>query len=251
MLSARQLKFLTALRHKKFRQKYRMFVLEGAKLVAELLQQQRVRPHAVYATEAWAAAHCELVERAGERFQLISEKDLRKISALTTPPGVLAVAEQPSVSTVERGPAFYADGLRDPGNMGTLLRIADWFGFVGVYCSPDSADLFSPKVVQASMGAILRIPVAEISLKALLPMRGETPVVGATLDGENVLKMNIPTNALFVIGSESEGIRPATERYLTHRITIPRAPESRAESLNAAVAAGILAAFCSAGRDKS
>ncbi len=242
MLSAQQLKALTALQVKKYRQKYRMFVLEGAKLVSELLDQQRIQAQSVYGTVAWASENASLVERAGALFQTISESELRKISSLATPPGVLAVASLPSTEPVAEGPAFYLDGIRDPGNLGTILRIADWFGFAAVYCSPDCTDAFSPKVVQASMGAILRVAVTEIAFADLLPYWSGRPIAGAVLDGENALRAALPKSILLVIGSEREGIRPETAQYLTHRLTIPRAPHSRAESLNAAVAAGILAA---------
>ncbi len=246
MLSIQQLKTLTALQVKKYRQRYQMFVLEGTKIVEELLYQQHLRVKGVYGTPAWAAAHQALVARAGAQFHLILESDLRKASSLAAPPGVLAVADLPTFTPVAQGPAFFLDGIRDPGNVGTILRIADWFGFAAVYCSPDCADAFSPKVVQASMGAILRVPVAEVPFSVLQPLWAEKPVVGAVLDGEDVLHCTIPTDALFVIGSESEGIRPDTAKHLTHKLTIPRAPGSRAESLNAAVAAGIIAALAAA-----
>ncbi|MCS7037440.1 MAG: RNA methyltransferase [Saprospiraceae bacterium] len=243
MLSAQQLKMLTSLQVKKYRQKYRMFALEGAKLVEELLGQQRIRARAVYGTAHWASEHAALAERAGALFQPISEGELRKISSLTTPPGVLAVAELPDFQPSAQGPAFYLDGIRDPGNLGAILRVADWFGFSAVYCSPDCADAFSPKVVQASMGAILRVPVAELPLAQLLPLWGARPVAGAVLDGDDVFSTPLPDAPLLVVGNESEGIRPETAQHLTHRLTIPRAPGSRTESLNAAVAAGILAAL--------
>ncbi len=243
MPSAQELKILAALQVKKYRQKYRMFLLEGTKLVEELLAQQRVRAQAVYGTTAWAKAHAALVARAGALFRPIGEGELRKISSLTTPPGVLATANLPAFQPLEGGLTFYLDGIRDPGNLGTILRIADWFGFSAVYCSPDCADAFSPKVVQASMGAILHVPVAELPLADLLLSWGERPVVGAVLDGTNAFQASLPTEALLVVGSESEGIRPEIARHLTHRLTLPRTPGSRAESLNAAVAAGILAAL--------
>lgn len=249
MLSAQQLKVLTALQVKKYRQKYQMFVLEGAKLVGELLGQQRIQVQGVYGTVAWASENASLIERAGGLFQTISESELRKISSLSTPPGVLAIASLPSVEPAAEGPAFYLDGIRDPGNLGTILRIADWFGFAAVYCSPDCTDAFSPKVVQASMGAILRVAVAEIAFADLLLHWSGRPIAGAVLDGDDALRAALPTGTLLVIGSESEGIRPETAQHLTHRLTIPRAPHSRAESLNAAVAAGILAAVLTKKQD--
>lgn len=234
---------LTALQVKKYRQRYQMFVLEGTKLVEELLDQQRVRPCCIYGTSTWAEQHSALRKRAGKIFQLIAEEELRKVSSLVTPAGVLAVAQLPEFHPLHEGPAFYLDGIRDPGNLGTILRIADWFGFSAVYCSLDCADAFSPKVVQSSMGAILRIPVAEIPFTDLLPLVRSRAIVGAVLDGEDAFCTPLPSNALLVIGNESVGIRPEIAQYLTHRLTITRATNSRAESLNAAVAAGILAAL--------
>ncbi len=244
MLSASQQKFLTALQVKKYRQKYRKFTVEGSKLAAELLGQNRAVPHAVYATERWAAAYAALLSPFQPIFNTVTEAELKKISALQTPQEVLAVAEMPAPGPMpESGLAFFLDGIRDPGNLGAILRIADWFGMPAVYCSPDCVDAFAPKVVQASMGAILRLPLFEMELDDILSTYPQLPVLGASMDGANALEANFPTHGLIVIGNEGGGIRPATERRLTSRLTIPRARGSRMESLNASVAAGILAAL--------
>lgn len=249
MLSASQVKFLTALQVKKYRQKYRNFTLEGTKLVAELLSQARVPVVAVYALEYWAEQNAALLASSQHLFYPVTEADLKKISALTTPQAVLAVASPPPPEApVRTGGAFYLDGIRDPGNLGTILRIADWFGLSAVYCSPDCVDAFSPKVVQASMGSILRVPVFDMEIADVLARHPSWPVLGAMLDGENAYEAEVPPDALLVIGSEGGGIRPEVERHLTHRLTIPRAPGSRAESLNASVAAGILAGLVFVGR---
>ncbi len=245
-LSAQQLKTLTALQVKKYRQKYRMFVLEGTKLVSELLERPHFRIHAVYGTSAWMEKHEAVVARAAGLFRRISEEELRKISSLVTPPGVLAVAHMPSFPPPAGEAAFFLDGIRDPGNVGTILRVADWFGLSAVYCSPDCADAYSPKVVQASMGAILRVPVVEMSFSELLPLWRQRPIAGAVLNGDNAFQVVIPSDTLIVVGSEAEGVRPLTAAHLTQRLTIPRAPQSSADSLNAAVAAGILAALWAA-----
>ena len=267
MLSHNQTKLLTALQVKKYRQKYRKFVVEGDKMVAELLAQQRVGVSALFATAAWIEQNAPLLSAFLEKTTLVSEAELKKISTLSTPNAVLAVAEIPpdfeslpeSVTgqTSSRGlgiklqtsnfklqtsNCFYLDGLQDPGNVGTILRTADWFGMPAVFCSPDCADVYSPKVVQASMGAVLRIHTAELPLAALLAAAPDTPVMGAVLGGQNVFEMELPKHGLIVIGNEGRGISPESERLLTHRLTIPRHPQGRAESLNAAVAAGILAA---------
>ena len=246
MLSNSQQKFLTALQVKKYRQKYRNFTVEGSKMVTELLQQQRVPVLAVYALERWAEENAALLAPLYDKFNPVSEAELRKISALSTPNAVLAVAGIPEDAPPRWAPdryAFYLDGIRDPGNLGTILRIADWFGMPAVFCSADCADAFSPKVVQASMGAIFRVATAEMPLEQLLNTTPALPVVGAMLDGENLFSCTLPPSGLLVIGNEGNGIRPEVAACLTRRLTIPRGPGSGAESLNASVAAGILAAF--------
>jgi TrmH family RNA methyltransferase len=137
---------------------------------------------------------------------------------------------------------LYLDGIQDPGNLGTLFRIADWFGFPAVFCSPDCADAFAPKTVQATMGALFRVHTCEIALSDLMEARSDWPVYGAVLGGTSVFEHGFPEKGLLVIGSEGRGIGKAAEALLQHRITIPRPHEGGAESLNAAVATGILAA---------
>ncbi|MBK8967924.1 MAG: RNA methyltransferase [Saprospiraceae bacterium] len=250
MLSASQQKFLTALQVKKYRQKYRKFTVEGSKLVAELLVQKRIAVVSVFGLERWASENAALLAPFYHLFNAVTENDLKKVSALQTPPPVLAVAEMPEQPqpTLETGVAFYLDGIRDPGNLGTIIRVADWFGMPAVYCSPDCVDAFSPKVVQASMGAVLRIPLPAVELTEMLRNNPDLPVAGAVLDGDNIFTCDMPKHGLLVIGNEGGGIRPNVEILLTRRLTIPRAPGSAAESLNASVAAGILAAFVAATR---
>ncbi|MCC6460048.1 MAG: RNA methyltransferase [Saprospiraceae bacterium] len=246
MLSNSQQKFLTALQVKKYRQKYRNFTVEGSKMVAELLQQQRIPVVAVYGLERWAQENAALLAPFYDKFNPVSESELRKISALSSPNAALAVATLPEDAPPQWAPdryAFYLDGIRDPGNLGTILRIADWFGLPAVFCSADCADAFSPKVVQASMGAIFRVATAELPLEQLLNTNPALPVLGAMFDGENLFSCALPPAGLLVIGNEGSGISPEVAARLTRRLTIPRGPGSGAESLNASVAAGILAAF--------
>lgn len=215
-------------------------------MVGELLGQTRVPVSAVYGLERWAEENAAVLAPFSPIFNPVTEAELKKISAFTTPQAVLAVADMPPAAKPgwEGRWALFLDGIRDPGNFGTMLRIADWFGLAAVYGTPDCVDMFSPKVVQASMGAVFRVPVWEIDwaeLQALLPPG--TPVMGAVLDGVNVFDAGLPEQGLLVIGSEGSGIRREVEAALTHRLTIPKAPDSRAESLNASVAAGILTAL--------
>lgn len=247
MLSASQQKFLNALQAKKYRQKYHKFTVEGSKLVLELLAQKRISVSAIYGLERWREENAEAMTAFNAIFTPVSEAGLKKISALTTPNAVLAVAEMPETPDTSlhlRGAtAFYLDGIRDPGNMGAILRIADWFGFPAVFCSSDCADVYNQKVVQASMGAVFRVSVQEIAVGDLLAAKPDWPVLGAVLDGENLFEAKLPAEGLLVIGSEGSGISPAVEALLTRRLTIPRGVGGGAESLNASVAAGILAAF--------
>jgi len=247
VLTNNQSKYILSLQVKKYRQKYRNFLVEGEKMVAELLQQQRFGVVSIFGLERWAADHAALLQPFLQNFNPVSESELKKISTLTTPHSVLAVAqwpdELPEPVLASNDICLYLDGIQDPGNCGTILRIADWFGFPAVFCSPDTVDVLSPKVVQASMGAVLRIPSREMELSELLAAcPSDTPVMGAVLGGADLFQSDLPGRGLLVIGNEGRGISPITEQLLTHRLTIPRHPAGHAESLNAAVATGILAA---------
>lgn len=215
-------------------------------MTAELLAQRRVAVSAVFGMERWAIENADLLRPFLEKFNPVSKAELKKISALTTPNSVLAIAELPdepfSPELLCDNYCFYLDGIQDPGNLGTMLRVANWFGIPAVFCSPDSADVFSLKAVQASMGAFLRVKIWEMPLEKLLEAAPGLPVMGAVLEGKNIFQAALPSNGIVVVGSESRGIGPAVEARLTHRLTILRAPGGGAESLNAAVAAGIIAA---------
>ena len=247
MLSHNQIKLLSALSVKKYRQNYRKFIVEGEKMTLELLSQSKFTVESLYATENWLQQHADRTAAFTGSLIPVTDADLKKVSSLTTPPEVLAVVTLPDTpdapAVVETGFHFFLDGIRDPGNMGAILRIADWFGFPAVFCSPDCVDVFSPKVVQASMGAFLRVRSQESSLEDLLKKTPGIPVLGAVMHGDNLFGGGWPRGGLVVIGNEGQGIRPAVEAALTHRLTIPRPPGGGAESLNASVAAGIIAAF--------
>lgn len=247
MLSQNQLKWLNALQIKKYRQKYRKFIVEGDKMVTELLNQQRIQVHSIFALENWLDEHQGRLNTSPETATTaVNDQELQKISSLTTPNRVLAVAEMPDEGLPIELPTydwcFYLDGIRDPGNLGTIMRIADWFGMPAVFCSPDSADAYSPKTVQSTMGALFRVTTKEIALPDLLLARPDWPVCGAVLGGTSVFEGGFPSSGLLVIGSEGKGLSAETEGLLTQRVTIPKAPDGGAESLNAGVAAGIIAA---------
>jgi RNA methyltransferase, TrmH family len=246
MLSHSQAKYLASLQVKKYREKHGAFLVEGDKMVRELLAQAHIQTLGIFANEDWLGAQAPLLRPFSGKTTPVSEAELSKISALSSPNQVLAVAQMPSEVCDTSLPAtelcLYLDGIQDPGNMGSILRVADWFGLPAVYCSPDCADVFAPKVVQASMGAIFRVKTWEIALPELLAASPQMPVAGAVLEGENLFEANLPGHGLLVIGNEGRGIAPEHLPLLRQRVRIPHHPAGGAESLNAAVAAGILVA---------
>lgn len=246
-LSHNQTKLLTSLQVKKYRHEHRMFIVEGEKMVAELLSQDRLQPIAIWGLPSWSVEYKRLLTPFMPIFNPVTTQELQKISAQQAPNKVLATVTMPPIEPnpnwIPNTLAFYLDGLQDPGNMGTILRVADWFGVHQVFCSPDCVDVFSPKVVQASMGAILRLSCYETELAPLLKEASNCPLLGAVLGGDDVFTQTLPPHGLLVIGNEGRGIRPEVEALLTHRLSIARHPEGKAESLNAAVATGIITAL--------
>lgn len=245
-ISKNTIKYIRSLQLKKFRQKYNNFVLEGDKIAREILQQDKLRVAAIYALPQWIEANPSSLQRFPDRIHTITAEELQKISSLSTPNQVLIVAEQAQhdldLNLLQDHLTLYLDGIQDPGNMGTILRIADWFGLPYVFCSEHCVDMYSPKVVQASMDALLRVDAIEMSLENLHQKLPTLPIMGAVLDGSNVFQTKLPAKGILVIGNESQGIAASTDALLTHRIAIPAAQQGGAESLNAAVATGILVA---------
>ncbi|WP_168797572.1 TrmH family RNA methyltransferase [Neolewinella litorea] len=244
-ISSGTIKFISSLRQKKVRQNYHKFTAEGGRIVGELLRQERYRVDHVYALESWVH---NVDPKSNVPLTQVSPRELSRMSQLTTPNQVLAVVDIPAgpdplPDDLDTGWSLYLDGLQSPSNLGALLRIADWFGFSNVFGGPGTADLYNAKSIQASMGSFLRVDYREMTLEAITaPFPGLT-VFGADLVGENVHRIDPPGAGLLVIGAEGPGIREETRERINRWLTIPQAPGRSAESLNAAVAAGIL---CSA-----
>jgi RNA methyltransferase, TrmH family len=243
MLVKSQVKYIQSLGQKKFRDQERMFIVEGPKMVRELLSAPNTRPVQVFAAHDWLADHQELLSLVPAAAVMeIKASELERISALTTPNQVLAVFEKPSfpLPRYGSGVSILLDGIQDPGNLGTIVRIADWFGIRQVVCSHDSADVFNSKTVQASMGSVVRVQVVYADMEALVreQVQGQLPVYAATLEGESIYKATRIEKGMIVIGNESRGIRREIQELATDHITIPRKGE--ADSLNAAVATGII-----------
>ncbi len=240
MITKNQVKYIQSLSQKKLRDTENRFVAEGPKVVAELLEMPQLRLHQLYGTEEWfSGQRLHAMEAAVE----VSEAELARISFLQTPNQVLAVFEKPVWTRPRSNWTLLLDGIQDPGNMGTIIRIADWFGIHTIVCSEDSADAFSPKVVQSTMASIGRVELVYRELAAFMEEHPEITYYGAVLGGKDytLIKPRLP--AALVIGNESKGIRPPLADKLNQSVTIPR--RGSAESLNAAVATGILLAhFC-------
>ena len=216
-------------------------------MARELLVHHSEQVVALYALESWLAHAEEAKTLSPEKLFPVSAAELKRISNLNTPNQVLVVAAIPETTTgskpTEDSLSLYLDGIQDPGNMGTILRIADWFGIDCVFSSPDCVDPYNPKVVQATMGAFLRVSCIETTIERLHKAHPSLPIYGAVMDGENVFHAKLKgAEGIIVIGNEGSGISSEAESLLSQRISIPPAAHSGAESLNAAVATGILCA---------
>ncbi len=245
-LSKNSIKYIKSLSTKKFRQKYNKFIVEGDKMIREILCQENLVIESLYATESWLETLDPGISvPEGQTFK-ISLTELSRISTLKTPNQVLAILEIPEIRIDPPGLKndlnLYLDNIQDPGNLGTILRIADWFGIRQVIRSPGTVDMYNPKVIQSTMGAFIRVnsPVADLS--AITREYPDLPVLGAVLDGEDIFKLAKKTKGLLVIGNEGKGISAENLSLLTKKISIPATHHTGAESLNAAVATGIICA---------
>ena len=238
LITKTQVKYIQSLRHKKFRDAEGVFVVEGPKLTGELIAASNMRPRQVYALPEW-------IERlppgaAKETVTAVGQSELERLSALPTPNQVVAVFEKPVFGDQDYGTGIHLvlDSIQDPGNLGTMVRLADWFGVRSMVCTPDSADVYGPKAVQSTMGSIGRVPVwYGDPLVALRQGRGQ-PIYAAVLEGENLYRMGRLDRGFIVVGNESKGVGSVLLEAATRLVTVPRI--GQAESLNAAVAAGII-----------
>lgn len=239
MLSKNDIKRVNSLKIKKYRSIEGFFIAEGPKIIPEFLK-AGWKCDFIATTEA----HLPIFSHQNQyAVKVIDDDTLSKISALQHPQGCLGVFEIKKAALLPDPQRWMLalDGIQDPGNLGTLIRIADWFGMQGVYCSEDTVDVYNPKVIQATMGSAARIPVHYSSLETLFTQHNQIPVYGGLLNGTPIQEANLQTLGFLLIGNEGNGIREKILPFITQAITIPRLGE--AESLNAAVAAGIMAGF--------
>jgi RNA methyltransferase, TrmH family len=234
MLTKAQIKYIQSLGHKKLREAGQVFVAEGPKLINEFLSAPNIKPVAIYAVESFAARH------PGNNITVINETDLRRISLLSAPNEVLGIFSKPGFEqpAFEQSFTLMLDGIQDPGNLGSIIRSADWFGVRTIVCSRDCADNFNSKVVQSTMGSLARVQLIYTDLHLFINTTKLPPIYAATLNGESLYNIKPVQQGVLIIGNESKGISTALVERSNHLITIPR--KGQAESLNAGVATGII-----------
>jgi len=236
-----QVKYIQSLGQKKFRDEDGSFIAEGVKIINELLFASNTSLIRLFASEDWIERNSAMIQGLlPDKLIPVTESELERISFLQTPNQVLGVFRKPVFKTadIQKTITLLLDEIQDPGNLGTMIRMADWFNIRKIFCSKDCADAFNPKVIQSTMGSIARVEVMHADLKTILDNHPEVPVYAATLDGENINETKKISKGFIMIGNESKGIKPELLKPSVHQITIPKL--GQAESLNAAVAAGIV-----------
>lgn len=240
MLTKAQVKYIQSLGHKKQRESEQVFVAEGPKLINELLSAPNVQLRALYAVDDFADEHPRIKDIIRVR-----DAELERISALSAPNRAVGIFSMPQFSqpVYEGRITLMLDGIQDPGNLGSIIRSADWFGISNIVCSMDCADNFNAKVVQSTMGSITRVQLMYTDLHEFMAAHWLPPLYATALHGENIFEMEPPTEGVLIIGNESKGIHEELLQKAHRRITIPK--KGQAESLNAGVATGIvLSRFC-------
>lgn len=234
MVSKNQIKLITSLQQKKYRKQEQLFFAEGVKVVQELLNSN-------FELQDLFTTKQDFLTVSKNKVHAISETELKKISALTTPNTCLAVFKIPKAKEmVEKGLIVTLDDVRDPGNLGTIIRLCDWFGIETLFCSEESVDIYNPKVVQATMGSISRVNVVYGNLEAFLT-KTKLPVFGTFMDGKNIYQEKLPKDGIIIMGNEANGISSSVEKLISERIAIPRFGNLQVtESLNVATATAII-----------
>lgn len=236
MLVKSKVKYIQSLSQKKVRDEEGLFVAEGPKIINELLNSGGLEAVEIFAVDGWKP-------QQETNITVIDHQTLSRISALATPNRVVGIFRKPSLRALHLADhlTLMADNVQDPGNLGTIVRCADWFGIKQVVCGHESADVFGPKALQSTMGSIGRVAVYYEDLEKLLRAHPSVSVYAATLDGDNLKHVKPVDHGIILIGNESKGISAELLQFARHRITIPRI--GMAESLNAAVAAGIILSY--------
>lgn len=243
-LSKNQIKYIRSLELKKNRKKDKVFLAEGPKLVGDLLG--HFSCHLLAATPEWFENRTQDI--AADNIITVTEEELTKASLLKTPQQVLAVFQQPEehadLTVINRTLCLALDDIQDPGNLGTIIRLADWFGIEHIFCSTNTVDVYNPKTIQATMGGIVRVKVHYTSLPELIHSADSCAVYGTFLDGANIYDCPLSNKGLIVMGNEGNGISPEIEQLVNHKLYIPNYPlgQETTDSLNVAIATAIVCA---------
>ncbi|MBW6533802.1 MAG: RNA methyltransferase [Mariniphaga sp.] len=245
MIGKNKLKLINSLAQKKYRLKEQSFLAEGDKIVLEVLESE-IKVKELFATPDFISANKKYLHNAALVFETTAA-EIKKASLLKQPQNCLAICQLPSQPKLPSNPEgifLFLDGIQDPGNLGTIIRTCDWFGMDYLFCSPGTADVFNPKVIQASMGSFTRVKIIYTPFDALSAylQKTEIPVYGTFLEGKNIYTENLPDYALIVLGNEGRGIRKEVSDQISFPLNIPSfsQAEKKAESLNVAVSAAII-----------
>jgi len=244
MLTKAKVKFIKSLEQKKNRLECGLFSAEGDKVVSDLLQSELLIEE-LYSTKSWANENEVLLSTAEAEPVICEPNQLQRASLLTSPGGVLALGRIPQRELENfvnlKGLFLYLDRVQDPGNVGTIIRTAEWFGVSAVFLSDGCADAWGPKVVQSAMGSLFRMTDVRWPLSEAVK-RLKLPVIATVLDGENIFETDLPAGAIVVIGNESQGVSESVLRFATHRVAIPSSDNANEAGLNAASAAAVMCA---------
>jgi TrmH family RNA methyltransferase len=241
-LSNNQIKYISSLQQKKFREETGHFIVEGEKIVSELILQHKYKIVGLYAREKWIETHKKLLSSSNINFHICSEKDMERISLLKTATQVITVLEnkETKIPNPKNKQNLVLENIQDPGNLGTIIRTADWFGIENIFCSENTVEITNPKVIQATMGSFLRVNVSYIDLESLILAHPNIPCYAALLEGKNAFEINFPNEMFLMIGNEGKGLSEKILSVPNFPVSIPKF--GKAESLNAAIATAILCA---------
>ncbi len=243
-LSKARIKLIHSLQHKKYRLKYDKFIVEGLKITKELLAGHQNMVESIYISNP---DYQSILIEYGKDDQIlsVSPQEMKSISQLATPPGILTLCKLPPVEELPKDingkKIFYLEGIRDPGNLGTILRVADWFGMEYAFLSPDCADVYNQKVIQSSMSSFLRVKTCEVDLQQIISLN--FPVYACDMGGEDIQKQAPPAEGIFVLGNESQGISPDSRQNAKKIFAVSNQQSLGAESLNVASVAAIVGAW--------
>lgn len=244
-LSKNKIKYIRSLKEKKRRDEHKTFIAEGNKLVSELLQCMKCQ--LLLANEEFVDS-LTIDLRDIEEIVIVNDEELSKASLLKNPQQSLGIFFQPecnlNLGDIKSKLSIALDGIQDPGNMGTIVRLADWYGIENIFCSKDTVDIYNPKTIQATMGAIARVKVHYLDLESFIKSNIDIPIYGTFLDGKNMYEDNMSDNGIIVMGNEGNGIRDGLKKLISHKLYIPNYPADRetSESLNVAIATAIICA---------